>query len=247
MRDIKCPKCAGIIKLDTEIKFIKCAHCSSQIYINHSGPIYYQIIPFELSENDAADAFRAWINNSTKIRDLDALTDIIIANKKYFPIYIFKRDIGDKEERIVKPAKSTILHGPRQLNVLGIDPKSLGDDLDSDEAEIIHPDISMNYYLTSLPGKSKEQTLAFFPIWELEYRYQDKIYTAIVDAYSSDVFTSELPTRDPIRYMSLAIGGFIALTVEGFLTTMNMAAGISLMAITIAAIFATSFIMTRRA
>ena len=60
---------------------------------------------------------------STKAKDLDKAAVITAVKKSYFPVYLFRRDVGGREEVIVQPAGSTILPGLHQLKVPGGDLK----------------------------------------------------------------------------------------------------------------------------
>lgn len=246
MAEIKCPKCAGPVQFDAGTKFTKCSYCSSQIYIDRSGAGFYYAIPFTLSESDAVGTFKRWAGGSTKAKDLDRLAQVTKVTKMYFPVYMFRRDIDGREEVLLEPARSTILPGLHQLKLPGGDLQVFDAQFNTSGAEVVQPDIAMTHYLSSLPGRAKEQSLVYFPIWELRYSFKGKDYQVVVDASSSEVFSSAFPTRSSMAYLAVSILGFIAFAAEGLLATVNLYAGAALMAVTVAAVFATSLYVARR-
>lgn len=249
MAQIKCPKCAAPVSFDAETKFVKCPYCSSQIYIDKSGAGFYYAIPFTVNETNAIGVFKRWAAGSTRAKDLDKLAQIAGVKKKYFPVYMFKRDVNGKEEVLIEPAGSTTLPGLHTLKVPAGDLKIFDPSFDIGGAELIKPDIEMTPYLSNLPGKSKEQSLVYFPIWMINYVFNQKAYEVVVDASSGEVFSATFPTRSSNAYMAVAGGGFVAFVAEGLVASLSstlLLVGIGLMVATVAAIFVAGLYVARR-
>jgi hypothetical protein len=234
------------VEFDAGTKFTKCSYCGSLIYLDRTGAGFYYAIPFRLSQNDAVGTFRRWAGGSTRAKDLDRLAQVTAVKKQYFPVYLFRREINGKEEVIIEPAGSTILPGLHQLKVPGGDLKIFDAAFDTTGAELIKPDIEMLHYMDSLPGTGKEQSLVFFPIWTIEYTFNGAKYQVVVDASSSEVFASTFPARSSAAYILVALVGFVAFLVEGFLATAFLVPAVLLMALTVAAVFFLSFNVARR-
>lgn len=246
MAQVNCPKCAAPIELDSGNKFAKCSYCGSLIFFDRTGAGFYYAIPFKLSQNDAVGTFRRWAGGSTKAKDLDRLANITAVKKKYFPVFLFRRDLNGREEVLVKPAGSTILPGLHQLKVPGGDLKIFDDKFDTEGAEMVKPDIEMTHYLDALPGKGKEQALVYFPIWTIDYTFNGASYQVVVDASSSEVFATSFPTRSSAAYLLVAAAGFVAFLALGFVATIYLVPALILMAITVVAVFLTSLTVARR-
>jgi len=246
LASIKCPKCAAPVPFDTGVKFVKCPYCSSLVYIDRTGAGFYYAIPFMVNENDAVGTFRRWAAGSTKAKDLDKLAQLAGVKKKYFPVYMFKRDVNGVEQVFIETAGSTTLPGLHNLKVPAGDLKVYDATFDVGGAELIKPDIEMTPYLNSLPGKPKEQALVFFPIWTIDYVFNQKKYGAVVDASSGEVFSSEFPTRSSNAYMAVAGAGFVAFIGEGLLATSMLIPAIALMAVTVVAVFYVGLQVARR-
>ncbi len=246
MAQVNCPRCAAPIELDSGNKFAKCSYCGSMIFFDRTGAGFYYAIPFKLSQNDAVGTFRRWAGGSTKAKDLDRLASITSVKKKYFPVYLFRRDVNGREEVYVKPAGSTILPGLHQLKVPGGDLKIFDGNFDTNGAELVKPDIEMTHYLDNLPGKGKEQALVYFPIWTIDYTFNGASYQVVVDASSSEVFATSFPTRSSAAYLLVAVAGFFAFLVLGFVATVYLVPALILMALTVVAVFFISLTVARR-
>ena len=117
---------------------------------------------------------------------------------------------------------------------------------DTKGAELIKPDIEMMSYLNALPGKSKEQALVYFPIWKVDYVFNQKRYEVVVDGSSGEVFAASFPTRSSASYIVVALIGFLAIVGSGFLATTSLVAGIGLMAVIVIGVFAAALYVARR-
>jgi len=246
MAQVKCMKCGAPVSFDAGTKFVKCPYCSSQIYIDKSGAGFYYAVPFVVNEANAIGTFRRWAAGSTKAKDLDKLAQIAAVKKSYFPVYMFKRDVDGKEVVRIEPAGSTTLPGLHSLKVPAGDLKIFDPSFDVGGAELIKPDIEMNRYMGSLPGKPKEQALVYFPIWNVEYVFNQKKYGVVVDASSSEVFAAEFPTRSSNAYMAVAGIGFVAFIAEGLLASVSLIAAVAAMAVTVGAVFFLALQVARR-
>lgn len=246
MASIKCPKCAAPVEFDAGTKLTNCPYCGSQIFIDRSGAGFYYVIPFTLSEQDAAGTFRRWAGGSTKVKDLDRLARVDSVKRQYFPVYLFRREVNGKESVYVEPAGSTTLPGLHQLKVPAGDLKVFDNQFDTLGAEMVKPDIEMLHYLDQLPGTGKEQALVYFPLWNIQYTFQGSKYQAIVDASSSEVFASSFPTRSSTAYLLVAGAGFVAFLAEGIVATVSAVPAAILMVMTVVAVFISSMFVARR-
>ncbi len=246
MATVKCPKCAAPVPIDTGVKFVKCPYCQSQIYLDRTGAGFYYALPFMVKENDSVGMFRRWAAGSTKAKDLDKLAQVAGVKRQYFPVYMFKRDVNGVEQVMIEPAGSTTLPGLHSLKVPAGDLKIFDPSFDTQGAELIKPDIEMMSYLSTLPGKPKEQALVYFPIWKVDYVFNQKKYGVVIDGSSGEVFSSEFPTRSSAAYVAVAMVGFVAFIGEGVVATSSLLAGAGLMVATVIGIFAAALFVARR-
>ncbi|MDH3365444.1 MAG: zinc ribbon domain-containing protein [Thermoplasmata archaeon] len=246
MASIKCPKCAAPVTFDTGTKFAKCSYCSSQIYIDRSGAGFFYAAPFMVDEANAIGLFKRWAAGPTRAKDLDKRAQVAGISKQYFPVYMFKRNVKEREEVLIEPAGSTTLPGLHTLKVPAGDLKIFDASFDTSGAEMIKPDIEMLSYMDSLPGEPKEQALVYLPIWRLVYVFDQKRFEVVVDASTGEVFSASFPARSSAAYMLVAIFGFFAFAFEGLLALSSLTMAAILMAMTVAGIFVASYYVARR-
>jgi hypothetical protein len=199
-----------------------------------------------VAEIDSIGMFKRWAAGSTKAKDLDKLAQIAGVKRQYFPVYMFKRDVNGVEQVMIETAGSTTLPGLHNLKVPAGDLKIFDTTFDTQGAEMIKPDIEMMSYLSTLPGKPKEQALVYFPIWKIDYVFNQKKYGVVIDASSGEVFSAEFPTRSSMAYIAVAFAGFFAFIGEGLLATSSLAAGAGLMVVTVIGVFAAALYVARR-
>ncbi len=231
---------------DTGVKFVKCPYCASQVYIDRTGAGFYYALPYMMDENQAVGVFRRWAAGSTKAKGLDKLAQVAGVKREYFPIYMFKRDVNGVEQVIYEPAGSTTLPGMHSLKVPAGDIKVLDASFDTKGAEMVKPDIEMMAYMNRLPGKPKEQALVYFPIWKLDYVFNQKKYQAVIDGSSGEVFSSEFPTRSSAAYVVVAVIGFFVIMAEGLIATTSLLGAIGAIAVTVVALFGAALFVARR-
>ncbi len=225
---------------------MKCPYCSSQIYIDRTGAGFYYALPFLVPETDAVGVFRRWAAGSTKAKDLDKLAQLAGIKKQYFPVYMFKRDLNGVEQVMIETAGSTTLPGLHSLKVPAGDLKIFDATFDTSGAELVKPDIEMMSYMNTLPGKPKEQALVYFPIWKLDYVFNQKRYEVVIDASSGEVFAAEFPTRSSSAYILVAVVGFLAITLEGLLATSSIIVAAGAIVATVIGVFAAALYVARR-
>lgn len=231
---------------DTGVKFVKCPYCASQVYIDRSGAGFYYALPYMVKENDAIGMFKRWAAGSTKAKDLDKLAQVAGVKRQYFPVYMFKRDLNGVEQVFIETAGSTTLPGLHSLKVPAGDLKVFDPSFDTQGAELVKPDIEMLAYLNTLPGKPKEQALVYFPIWKIDYVFNQKKYEVVLDGSSGEVFSAEFPMRSSTAYVTVAAVGFLAIAAEGLVATSSMLLAAALIAVTVVAVFGAALFVARR-
>lgn len=231
---------------DTGVKFVKCPYCASQVYIDRSGAGFYYALPYMVKENDAVGMFKRWAAGSTKAKDLDKLAQVAGVKRQYFPVYMFKRDLNGVEQVFIETAGSTTLPGLHSLKVPAGDLKVFDPSFDTQGAELVKPDIEMLAYLNTLPGKPKEQALVYFPIWKIDYVFNQKKYEVVLDGSSGEVFSAEFPMRSSTAYVTVAAVGFLAIAAEGLVATSSMLLAAALIAVTVVAVFGAALFVARR-
>lgn len=218
MAEFKCTKCGAPVEFDTQMKSVTCGFCGTRLHIDRSGAMFVYILPFQNivdTREKANDLFRRWSAGPLLAKGAETGAQIASMKRAYFPVYMFKRFVQPREMVVIEPAKSTLLPGMHSLKVPAGDIKIYDNSIVTDEAEIMTPDIKMDAYLPSLPGQSIEQSLVYFPIWDIRYVFEGKNYQVVIDGSSGEVFVSEFPHRVQTAYITIAVIGFLAFFAEG--------------------------------
>jgi DNA-directed RNA polymerase subunit RPC12/RpoP len=246
MTDVKCTKCGAPIKFDTGDKFAKCEYCGTQIFIDKSGVVFFYIMPFFIDGTNARGIFKRWTAGSTMAKDLEARAQVSGIKQLYFPVYLFKRDVGGKEVVHVEPARSTTLPGLHSLKVPAGDIKVYDKDYPVGDIELLKPDIDMSAYLPGLQGAAKEQSLVYFPIWTFRYQYNGQAFDAVIDGSSGEVFAADYPVRHAAPYFIIAAMALFVFFIEGMLGQLIFGLGLIAAVPTIPVIFLASHFILRR-
>ncbi|MBM4248975.1 MAG: zinc ribbon domain-containing protein [Euryarchaeota archaeon] len=226
MAGVKCTKCGAPVDIDPGERIAKCKYCDSQIFIDKSGAGFFYIIPFMLNATQAQSTFKRWSAGSRMARDLEAQAHVSVLRQSYFPVYMFRRDVGGKEQVLVRPARSTTLPGMRNLKIPPGDLKVFDQKYSVENAELIKPDMDMLAYLDSLPGKPLEQALVFFPTWVMEYAYKGQKFMAVVDGSSGEIFATDYPPRQAAPYFIIGAVSFVVFAIEGLFFPWGLVAAI---------------------
>ena len=219
MVQMNCPKCGAPFEYEPGMRFKQCDYCGTMIYIDKSRVMFYYIIPFSISREQATQVFRRWASGPKMAKGLEN-SRIKSLKAMYFPVYRFVRNVNGEEKVFIKPAKTTLLPGLSNLKVPPGDMKIFDRNFPVGNAEVVQPDMSMDTYLPSLPGEGKEQEIVYFPIYEIRYEFQGKEYVAIMDGSSGEVFASYFPPRSSVPYLLLASLTFILAAVGAAVGTM---------------------------
>jgi DNA-directed RNA polymerase subunit RPC12/RpoP len=237
MATIKCTKCGAPNDLDAGAKFMRCGYCDSQIYIDKSGAGFFYVLPYQLDADAAYGVFRRWAAGSERAKDLESTARMVATNAKYFPVFMFRRDVGGRETVYVQPARSTTLPGLHNLKVPPGDLKIFDQKHDFGGVDLEQPNIEMMAYLDTLPGEPKEQALVYFPIYTMDYDYEGNRYQIVIDGSSGEVFAAAWPPRQAAGYYAVGIGGFVACAVGGGLLAVNPILGGVIIGVMVPALF----------
>jgi endogenous inhibitor of DNA gyrase (YacG/DUF329 family) len=246
MAQAPCPKCGGQVEFDVGTRFAECPYCQTRVFIDRSGASFYYILDFLIDPRRGQGIFRRWTAGSKMAKDLEATARIVKFQPQYFPVYMFRRDVGGREEVHVEPARSTTLPGLHRLKVPAGDIKVFDQNYAVGPAELLQPDIEMRIYFDDLPGAPVEQALVYFPIYRVEYEYGGRSYGVVLDASSGEVFASEFPSRGSAAYLAVAGAGFAAFLIEGLSALVNPWLALSAIAVTIVGVFAAGFYVAKR-
>lgn len=198
MSQFTCPKCGAPLDVRPGEYIVICSSCQTPTYIDRRNAIFFYYIPFSLDENQAKGVFKRWTAGPDRAKDLEITVKITKFNKEYFPIFSFKRSVNGKDVAIVRSARGTTLPGIRNFT---IPPGDLtpytGGKL---EAAILEPDIPLDSYIPSLEGTALSQALVYFPLYEIEYVYNNETFSLVIDGSSGNISSGPSPSRSSASF-----------------------------------------------
>lgn len=222
MPQFTCPKCGAGLEVKPGTHIATCQYCQTTTYIDRSSALFFYLVPFTIDEAKAKGIFKRWSAGPAMAKELEH--DVVITKfaKEYFPVFQFRRQVKDNEQVLVKPARGTTLPGMQNLS---IPPGSLilfDNTASTDGAEVLVPDLSIDSYLPNLPGKAVDQSVVYFPVYEVTYTFKEETYELVIDGSSGDVYTGPFPGRSSGSYLSVMglaailgiLGGLLGILVN---------------------------------
>ncbi|MDO5845624.1 MAG: hypothetical protein Q4Q04_01745, partial [Methanocorpusculum sp.] len=160
---------------------------------------------------------KRWCANPAYAKDLEASAKITKIAKEYFPVFRFRRTIDGRETVIVKPARTTLLPGMQNLVIPPGTMQIYDASVSTAGIEVIHPDISIDSYVPELTGNAIDQTLVYFPIYEISYTYNGTPYSVVIDGASGRVSSADAPHRSSASYVGVMGLAFVLGLMGGLL------------------------------
>ncbi|MDO5844947.1 MAG: hypothetical protein Q4Q53_07375 [Methanocorpusculum sp.] len=226
MSVFKCPKCGADLDVKPGSQMATCSFCGTVTYIDRSSALFFYLLPFSIEENAAKGIFKRWSAGPAYPKDMETSAKVTKMVKEYFPVFRFRRTVNSKEDVEVKPAKGTVLPGMQNLVIPPGSMEIYNSKSMLGNASVIEPDIGIDSYAEQLPGEAIDQSLVYFPIYEVTYDYKGKSYETVIDGSSGKVYSGSAPKRSSTSYMMVIglafalgfLGGILGLMVfPGFL------------------------------
>lgn len=205
MSDFKCPKCGAELNVEQGTQMATCSFCGTVTYIDRSSAVFFYLLPFSIEKDNAQGIFKRWKVNPGLPKDMDANAEITEIKKEFFPVFVFRRSIDGKENVSVKPAKGTLLPGMQNLTVPPGNLQIFSSKVSAGDAQVIQPDITMDSYIPELTGDAIDQSIVYFPIYEITYKYKGDSYQLVLDGSSGDIHSANAPKRSSTTYI-LVVG-----------------------------------------
>jgi DNA-directed RNA polymerase subunit RPC12/RpoP len=232
-----CTQCGGDLHPDEGQLFITCPYCNSTVYLDKSRVVFHWYLAPTLNEKEAAASLARWMAGNDTVKDLDKKSRIIGQTFQYFPVWYFKVKDGDKERIYLEPAAATSVTELRSLNLPAGDLRKYDDAL---VAQSLEPTVPMDAAQQWLGQKQvnvqqvAESALVHIPIYTFKYGFQNRMYTAVVEAATGRTLANIFPAKAEAPYVAVGCATalvFLCLAsiLAGFLASDSSAsAGIGL-------------------
>ena len=210
---ISCAQCGGELQPDEGQIFLTCPYCNSAVYLDKSRVVFHWYLAPTLDEIKARGALARWMAGNETVKDLDKKAQIGDFTFEYFPVWYFKRrDQNGREQVLLEPAAATSISEIRNISLPAGDLRKYEDQLGS---KAHTPSVPLQAAIEWLEGRGVpdeqiiERSLVHIPLYTFKYAYQNKPYTAIVEAGTGSVFANIFPAKAEAPYM--LAGGLTAL------------------------------------
>jgi DNA-directed RNA polymerase subunit RPC12/RpoP len=202
---LTCTQCGGELHPDEGQAFVTCPYCSSTVYVDKSRVVFHWYLAPTLDEAKARGALARWMAGNQTVKDLDKKSRVTGISFGYFPVWLFKRrTAAGKEEIYLEPAAATSVSELKTLKLPAGDLKNYTPSLDADA---LSPSVPLQAATSWLEGRGvpsgeiAEQALVHIPLFTVKYIFQNKTYTAIVEAGTGGVFANIFPAKSEAPYL----------------------------------------------
>ena len=204
-----CPKCGAALPVKPGTQLAVCSFCGTPSYIDRREALFFYILPFAIEETAARGIFKRWTAGPACPKDMEASASVLSLKKEYFPVFRFRRTVDGKEQVFSRPARGTLLPGMQNVVIPPGDMLIFDSTAKAGGADVLHPDIAVDTYVPELPGTPIDQSLVYFPIYELKYRYGGMEYDLVIDGSSGRISVTNSPKRSSVSYVAVMVLSFI--------------------------------------
>lgn len=217
---ITCTQCGGELHPDQGQIFLTCPFCSSTVYLDKSRVVFHWYVAPTLDENGARSALARWMAGNQTVKDLDKKSRLAGVSFQYYPVWYFKHRRGNQEVIDLQPAAATSVTELRHIKLLAGDLRKYEHALAGQSQEPNVPlETALEWLKTTAGGEVNllESSLVHIPIYTFKYLYQNRTYTAIVEAATGSTIANIYPAKAEAPYlMAAGITGGVYLCLATF-------------------------------
>lgn len=230
-----CTQCGGELHPDEGQLFITCPYCGSTVYLDKSRVVFHWALAPTISDQQAAAELARWMAGNDTVKDLDKKSRILGQTFQYFPVWYFKVRDGQTEKIYLEPAAATSLTELRNLNLPAGDLRKYEDGLAAQAVEPTVPMTAAQEWLTQKQVNLQQVTesaLVHIPIYLFKYGFNNKMYTAAVEAATGKTLANIFPAKAEAPYLAMGcISALVFLclagTLAGFVAGDNSTIGLA--------------------
>lgn len=209
---LTCTQCGGALHPDEGQIFLTCPYCNSTVYLDKSKVVFHWYLAPTIDQEKASFALARWMAGNQTVKDLDKKSRITGSSFEYFPVWYFKRrHPNGVEEILLEPAAATSVTEMRLVKIPAGDLRRYQPSLDAQAVPPSVPLTAVTHWLEERaipPEQILEQALVHLPIFTFKYSFQNKTFTALVEAATGGVFANIFPAKAEAPYQ--LVGGLTA-------------------------------------
>jgi DNA-directed RNA polymerase subunit RPC12/RpoP len=200
---LTCTQCGGELHPDEGQAFLTCPYCGSTVYVDKSQVVFHYSLAPTIDETKGRGFLARWMAGNQTVKDLDQKSRVVGSSFEYFPLWYFKRRTSSREEILLEPAAATSISELKKLILPAGDLRKYETSLDPQARP---PTVPLEASLAWLEQRNiprpeiVERSLVHIPLYTFKYVYQNKPYTAVVEAATGNVFANIFPAKAEAPY-----------------------------------------------
>lgn len=204
---LTCTQCGGELHPDEGQVFVTCPYCSTTVYIDKSRVVFHWSLAPTLDEPGALGQLARWMGGNQTVKNLDKKSRISGHSFQYFPVWYFKYGQNGQEQVALQPGAATSITEMRSLKLPAGDLKRYDSSLDAQSQSPTVPlDAATAWLQAGNPnGAILETALVHIPIFTFKYDYQNRSYTALVEAGTGVVLANLYPAKAEAPYLTIGL------------------------------------------
>lgn len=212
---INCHQCGAPLPVEQGRQFVTCEFCGAENFVDKSGAVLHYVVRDTIGVESAQAALRRWMGGNQTVKDLDQKARISSATFQLFPMWLIRTRSETREERVIlEPAAALFVTELRDLTIPASDLEPYDHTLDGEAIEPTVPLETVRKWLADDEGIAAAQivetSLVHLPIFVCKYVFEERSYTAVVDAASSKVFANVYPSKWEAPYVAIGLVAFLA-------------------------------------
>jgi hypothetical protein len=219
---INCRQCAAPLTVEQGQPFVTCRFCGATNFVDKARAVFHYLVRPTVREDGARAALNRWMAGNATVKDLDRKAKIDSVSFEYFPMWLVRATVQRDERVLLKPAAALSVS---ELEHLNIPPSDLVPFDANAGGTIVSPSVPFETMQQRLiddqhlaPENIREASLVHVPVYVCKYTFNNRRFTAIVDAASSKVFANIYPAKWEVPYVSIGVAAFVAFFVLSLLS-----------------------------
>ncbi|MCP4359796.1 MAG: hypothetical protein GY796_17450 [Chloroflexi bacterium] len=205
--EILCNQCTAVLPVEQGASLAVCEFCGTTNHLDKSEAVLHYVARETVREDAAAAALRRWMGGNATVKNLDKKATIKPPQFQLWPMWLVRADVKGAEKLFLKPGAAVSVLDLTQMSIPAADLEPFDYML---AAEAVAPTVPLKAVKKWLAddnhlsaGAIKETSLVHLPVYLFDYEFEGRMYTAVVDAATGQVFADLFPSKQEVPYMAI--------------------------------------------